>query len=104
MVLTSKYPAVQVRQYALPLQMRHPGMFEQGSQEVLLRKYPPSQARQLVESTQKEQPISAEEQTEQFPEAERKNRDSHSVQTDEDEHLLHPDIVDEQRVQVPVPR
>ena len=51
-------------------------MLEQGSQEVPLRKYPPSQARQLVESTQKEHPIRAEEQIEQLPEPpSRKKRD-----------------------------
>ena len=52
---------------------------------------------------QKAHPTIAEEQIEQEPEL-RKKRDSHSVQTELDEHLLQPDIKEEQRVQAPPDR
>ena len=52
---------------------------------------------------QKAHPTIAEEQIEQEPEL-RKKRDSHSVQTELDEHLLQPDIKEEQRVQAPPER
>lgn len=74
-------------------------MLEQGLQTDPLRKYPPSHARQTDELTQKEHPIIEELQIEQLP-VSRWKRDSHSVQTEADEHLLHPRIDVEHSVQV----
>lgn len=52
---------------------------------------------------QNEHPTIVEEHIEQFPEL-KKKRDSHYVQIELDEHLLHPDIIDEQRVHAPADR
>ena len=52
---------------------------------------------------QNEHPIIVDEQIEQEPEL-RKKRDSHSVQVEFDEHLLHPDIEEEHRVHDPAAR